>query len=299
MDAKSGLEAVAAIRGTIESDEIEVFDAALVIQYGRAVETAGHEAVASQVQTPEAAAAETPTPPTKESFAEQLTSASKGYNAVIDALNAGRRSKNVLATTDGTIAAEFEDWLTEEKLAYVAAAQEADPNVRFTLVATPNVLVDHKDLIKVAKDFGENQPYATYVWDEMYKKYTPQQLSGTDPDNGNQVIFSLIPSSYTPGMEGTVIEQRAKLDKLRSDMPDLEVPSPLEAVTYWQTLRASGDQLADSSTFDRTYIRHFDLPEQRFDDWLRVPRSYVNGAGEPALSDSSAQRDGSARLSVG
>jgi len=201
--------------------------------------------------------------------------------------------------TDETVAEEFEAWFSEDKLAYVAVAQEADPEVRFTLVATPNVLVNDKELAKAAKAFGQNQPYETYVWDLLYSRYTPEQLSGTDPSNGNAVAFSLIPSKYTPEMDGTVVEQRGKLDKLQADNPDLKVPSPLEAVTHWQTLRAQGDQLADNTTFDRTYIRHFDLPEQRFGGWLRVPGSCVSGDGKPILDYSYAQYDVRARVAVG
>lgn len=236
----------------------------------------------------------------KESLADQLLVAARGYKATVDALNGGRRKKDVLPeATDKAITAEFKEWLTEDKLAYVVAAQEANPDVRFTLVATPNVVASKEDLVKAAKAFGENQPYETYVWDELYKKYTPEQLSGTNPDNGNSVVFSLIPSSYTPGMDGTVAEQRGKLAKLQASNPDLKVPSPLEAVAYWQTLRAGGDQLADGSTFDKTNIRHFDLPEQRLDDSLRVPYSCVFVDGRPNLDRSYAQYDFHARVAVG
>lgn len=244
--------------------------------------------------------AEAPTPPTKESLAEQLTSASKGYSVIVDALNSGRRKKDMLTTaSDETVAAEFEVWFSEDKLAYVAAAQEADPEVRFTLVATPNVVVNNKELAKGAKAFGQNQPYETYVWGPLYSRYTPEQLSGTDPSNGNSVVFSLIPSKYTPDMDGTVVEQRGKLGKLQVANPDLKVPSPLEAVTHWQTLRAQGNQLADNTTFDRTYIRHFDLPEQGIDGWLRVPFSFVDGVGGPRLNFSNAQHGSLARVAVG
>jgi hypothetical protein len=236
----------------------------------------------------------------KESLAQQMLTASKGYKATIDTLNDGRRKRDILPeATHNAITAEFEEWLTEDKLAYVVTAQEADSDVRFTLVATPNVVATKEDLVKAAKAFGENQPYTTYVWDELYKKYIPEQLSGTDPGNGNSVVFSLIPSSYTPDMEGTVVEQRAKLAELQASNPGLKVPSPLEAVAYWQTLRAVGDQLADGSTFDRTYIRHFDLPERRLDGWLGVPRSYVSDVGRPVLDDSGARSGDGARLAVG
>jgi hypothetical protein len=259
---------------------------------------AGVAAVESATQEPETVIA--PPTNTKESLAEQLISATKGYCAVSEALNAGRRKKDVLdVASDETIAAEFEAWFSEDKLAYVSAAQEVDPEVIFTLVATPNVAVDHKELAEAAKAFGENQPYETYVWDPLYSKYTPEQLSGTDPSDGNSVVFSLIPSKYTPEMNGTAAEQRGKLTKLQASNPNLKVPSPLEAVTYWQTLRAQGDQLADGTTFDKTYIRHFDLPEQRFGGWLGVPDSYVGDDGGPGLDYSFARDDGHARVAVG
>lgn len=75
----------------------------------------------------------------------------------------------------------------------------------------------------------------------------------------------------------------------------------LEAVTYWNTLRAqNGGNLAAADTnFDQTFIRHFNLPEKRFDGWSGVPSSYVNDGGGPGLgnSDAGGARDG--RVSVG
>lgn len=237
---------------------------------------------------------------TRESITGQLSTALKGYDALLDTLNEGRRKKDTLyAATGHEIEAEFEAWLTEDKLAYVATAREADPDVRFTLVATPNVAVTSKELTKAAKAFGKDQPYETYVWDKLYEQYTPEQLSGTDPDNGSSVIFSLIPSEPTPDMSGTVADQRNKLAALRATHPDLKVPSPLEAAAYWQTLRAGGDQLADGSTLDKTLIRHFDLPEQRLGGWLYVPDSCVVDDGKPYLCGSSARYDNHARVAVG
>ena len=260
---------------------------------------AGTVAIEGAMQDTETAV-EATAPDNKESLIGQLPSAYRGYKAVVDTLNDGRRKKDVLTeASDEILAAEFEAWFTEDKLAYVVATQEADPNVRFTLVATPNVLAAPKDVIKVAKAFGEGQPYSTYVWDELYGKYTAEQLSGTNPENGNSIAFSLIPSTFTSEMNGTVVEQRAKLAKLQTDNPDLKVPSVLEAVTYWQTLRAQGEQLADSTTFDRTYIRHIDLPEQRHDGWSCVPFSYVYVVGLLFLYYSGVLRDCDGRVSVG
>jgi hypothetical protein len=257
-------------------------------------------AVAVEGATDEAEATTEVETTTKEVLLGLLDTTSRGYNAVLDSLNQGRRKKDVLVgASDEQLAEEFEAWFTEDKLAYVTATQEADPNVRFTLVATPNVLANSKDVTKAAKAFGEDQPYSTYVWDELYGKYSAEQLSGTDPSNGKTVAFSLIPSTYTPEMDGTVVEQRAKFAKLQADNPDLKVPSVLDSVTYWQTLRAQGYQLRDNFTFDRTYIRHFDLPEQRVDRWSYVLYSYVDIDGKPYLDRSVADGQDDARVAVG
>jgi hypothetical protein len=70
------------------------------------------------------------------------------------------------------------------------------------------------------------------------------------------------------------------LRERQAERPTLSarVPSLLDAVTYWYTLRAQGDKLDDSSAFDKTYIRHFDLEPQTVGGWQFVPCSYVDSA---------------------
>jgi hypothetical protein len=267
-----------------------------------AVEGATHD------ETETISDAEVPTPDTKESLRAQLGIARQGYQATVGALNGKLNKNNKLAAAElPHMYKEFDAWLSEEKLAYVQATQEADPTVRFTLVATPNVLITPGHLIETAKAFGKNQPYETYVYDRLYDKYSAQQLLGTTPGNGKAVMFSLIPSTFTEGLEGTVAQQRAKLAELQTEYPDLKVSSVLEAVSYWHTLRAEaatlgrprGLPLSGDGTFDQTYIRHFNLPEQRVGAWDYVPYSCVSGRGRPYLLDSVARYDRGARLSVG
>lgn len=261
-----------------------------------AVEGATADISTDAVETPEVL----PTPVTPESLAEQLTAAYKGYETVASLLNDGRKKKEHVEIADReTIAKEFEAWLSEDKLAYVAKAMEADPELRFTLVATPNVVAKADEIIDLAKEFGKNQPYSTYVWSDIYGKYTPEQLSGTDPSNGNSTKFSLVPNKLDPALQGTVAQQRTRLAKLQEGSPFVSVPSVLEDVTFWNTLRAGGDSLSSGDVFDRTYIRHFDLPEKRIDAWSFVPDSCVSGDGEPDLRGSIADRDLLARVSVG
>jgi hypothetical protein len=85
--------------------------------------------------TPEAE----PAPDLKESILEQLLPAHDAYVTVTDQLNRGRcnnieRIELVNITTAET---ELHGFLSQEKMRYLTAATEADPELRFTLVATP------------------------------------------------------------------------------------------------------------------------------------------------------------------
>lgn len=236
----------------------------------------------------------------KTGVVDQLTAANTAYTTVLDSLNDARKKKDRIEVADAeTIEREFTDWFTDEKLELVASAMEADPELRFTLVATPNVTATKDEVIGVAREFGKDQPYETYVYDEIYGRYTPEQLSGTNPENGNSVVFSLVPSKFSPELDGSVAQQRETLAKMQADNPDLRVPSVLEDVAHWQTLRAQGDSLTTGDVFDRTYVRHFDLPEQRIGGWDDVPGSCVDDGGKPGLSDSRAGRDRYGRVAVG
>jgi hypothetical protein len=236
----------------------------------------------------------------KESITNQFNVAYDAYATVVDNLNGVRKKREHVTPADQIKAnRELDEWFSDEKLDYVARAMEADPDLRFTLVATPNVLVSKDELVAVAKEFGKKQPYETYVWDPLYEKYTPEQLSGTDPTNHDSVMFSLIPNKTDEDLYGTVEQQKEKFARLQRANPNLKVPSVLESVAYWQTLRATDPDLLKSGAFDRTYIRHFDLPEQRLDRWLGVPASYVGAGGRPGLGVSDAGNGYRGRVAVG
>jgi hypothetical protein len=247
--------------------------------------------------TPEAE----PAPDLKESILEQLLPAHDAYVTVTDQLNRGRcnnieRIELVNITTAET---ELHGFLSQEKMRYLTAATEADPELRFTLVATPNVLVVAEEIIALAEKFGEDQPYKSAIWPDIYKKYDPAQLSGFDAKKASDIKFVLIPNKFQEDMSGTAIEQRQQLAELRADTSILRVPTVIEDIAFWHTLRAQGDSLTEGDVFGRTYIHHFDLEPQRIGGYSYVPGSCVNGGGKPGLGSSNVDDRGDARVAVG
>ena len=86
---------------------------------------------------------------------------------------------------------------------------------------------------------------------------------------------------------------------MRSVTPALHVPSVLETIVYWHTLRAHDDGLDNGAAFDATYIRHFDLPARRIGDFQGIPSSCAGGGGGPSLSYSRIGLGGPGRVAVG
>ncbi len=242
-----------------------------------------------------------------ESIREQLSSAFAAYKTVAEQLGGKQRlfRKGETALTPSELeklfASKDREWQVNGTYDYLVE-QLIENGARFNLVATPNIEASEAQIVALAENFGKDQPYATYVYDELYRKghYSGREWSGNNGDA--PVRLSLIPSRYDSGISNKPVETQVRLLRERqAQRPELaaRVPSLLDAVTYWYTLRAQGDKLDDSSAFDKTYIRHFDLEPQTVDRWLVVPYSYVNDDGKPYLNYSDAENENDARLAVG
>jgi hypothetical protein len=245
-----------------------------------------------------------------ETIRGQLGTAFAAYKVVADKLLGtakrglfGGRTKTAASAQEfaQVFAAKEQEWRTHGVYDYLVE-QLIESGARFSLVATPNVAASEAQVVRLAEDFGKDQPYETYVYDDLYRKgrYGAREWSGAD--GTAPVRLSLMPSRSDNELRNKSAEQQmVVLRERQAKRPELHlrVPSVLDAVTYWYTLRAGGDKLADGTTFDKTYIRHFDLPPVGLDRWSFVPRSYVFVGGGPALDNSVAEDDGKARLSVG
>lgn len=247
----------------------------------------------------------------REVLQPQLLAALKAYDTIAESFSAAQ-----YPISPEQFSTELDKWLTDDRLDYARQKMEQDPELRFTLVATPNVLPkDHEEVFAAAKGFGSATPgspqaHNTWIYDkemsgDLYGKYSLEQLAGNDPTSDSAIQFSLMPSKSTEELSNMTAKQQRQIlqNDLQPSMNRLKVPSVLEAITYWHILsnqlpKHNGDsqQLAD---FGLTYIRHFDLPDQSVDGYSLVPGSCVLDDGRPSLGGSDADFANGARLSVG
>ena len=243
-----------------------------------------------------------------EAIREQVQSAYVAYRTVADKILGTKRGifgKREVAVSSGELehlfSAKDREWRENGVYDYLVERLIKD-GARFNLVATPNIEATEAQVVALAEDFGKDQPYTTYVYDELYRKgrYSGREWSG---NSGNTPVrLSLIPSRLDNELGyKTVDEQRRLLRERQAGRPELHarVPSLLDAVTYWYSLRAQGDKLDDNTAYDKTFVRHFDLEPKTVDRWTFVPCSYVDNGGGPNLCDSGAGDEDEARLAVG
>jgi hypothetical protein len=153
-----------------------------------------------------------------------------------------------------------------------------------TTVIVPNKLCDYEQLVGLAEKFGEDQPYPTYAYKDLYKQYSAEELSGKRTDGPYRIVY--IPKQYT--ISAAPISQQLK-------QLEGHIPTVLEAICFWFTLREAGEPL----DFDNTYIRHIDLPIKTISGDRRVADSCVYGDGRPYLDNSLVGVDGGVRVAVG
>lgn len=228
-----------------------------------------------------------------EALWQQAESSYQGYSEITKQLGAEPLSKQGFSELFDVKMAE---WHENGVMRYIVR-DFVDNDNKPNLLATPNIVTGWDDLRSAAVNFGKNQPYETYVYEELYRHYSAEELSGV-PIRGS-VRFGVMPSGYTRSLgQAPVDTQYERLEELRAEQPSLgaRVPSVLEAITYWYALRAKDGSVAD---FDKTCIRHFNLRPVRLDSWPRVPRSFVDDGGGPVLNRSYAEVGIAARVLVG
>lgn len=227
----------------------------------------------------------------RESLVQQARAAYDTYRDMAMQLHTEAMTK---VAFDELIDRKMVEWQNNGVIDYLVG-ELVEKGSRPNLVATPNILADWWQIKQLADQFGEGQPFGTDTNDVFLKQYSPEELSGALV--GEPVRLSIIPS-VSNMQPATVDEQKEQLAVMRAAQPRLNfrVPSMLEAIAYWQTLRARG---AGVNNFNATYIRHFDQPVRRDGRIPCVPDSYVYEPGDAFLDGDLADGPDVGRVSMG
>lgn len=201
--------------------------------------------------------------------------------------------------------AKLAEWQQNGVLDYLAE-RIVTHGERHTPIARPNVMVTSEELKALAHSFAKDQGFdKAYIYNALYDAYTTDeelaQLSGFQA-SGDPVEFSLIPNKFSDELRYKTAQSQCEvLATMQAAKPELciHVPSVLDSLSLWYTLRAQGDSLNSGDVYRRTGMRHFDLPEKRVGGFLRVPFSGVSVGGGPYLYFSIAGDGGGARFAVG
>lgn len=317
MDAKSGLEAVAAIRSLVdEGVERKTFDAELAAQYAHIAYTAGPLAVAG------AALAETDSPAFREvdkpgeqgeqdhtDLRERLLGtfeqAYQTYGFMVDVANANRNKRNKLpVVNEATVRADIEAICSspavlaelQAEIDYFTAKPETDsPAPGFRFGVKPEGLTD-TDNQAIARAV---QPKTKAGYTDPYMRPARYNDPRTPTATGKGYRVVLFPDHYNvPSDTANAQTAWTKAKNQTTAATELITATDGEALGHINNLLDQDKTLQggdyDVSRFHKTYYRRYD--QKPVGDG--VSRAYVGDDGGLNLGESDVHRDGPARALV-
>ena len=202
----------------------------------------------------------------------------KGYYSVYEniasKINALRPEKGIKIGSFEEMKSEFVEWLTPDRVRYMQLQRAHNPALEYIFTAVPNTPVSAHEITVLARDFGHRlRGKPGIIEEDFLKRYSPEQLSGTDKSNGRQFLFSAIPFSEESQhrkfdkpdhgedrIYGRGEQLNQLLGSLQAEYPFMKVPSVLEGIAMWNILEASGVPMYGEDTIHRTETRQINLP---------------------------------------
>lgn len=215
------------------------------------------------------------------------------FNDTIDEINSGRRKKEQIPVfAPGLYRERAEDWLTDERVTAATQLPETDQRRR-TVLPKLNRPVSTEETVATWANVSDR---GLYPWGDRMKflnNWTADQLSGYDPEAGDVDRFAIIPTAYDADREGTVAQQKANLETLQEEFPELYV------TTIFEGSLLGRKYIGQSRTWKDSYVRGIDLIPAKVDVGDYVPSAYASDDGYYAdVVDSYVQVERAARLQV-
>ena len=215
------------------------------------------------------------------------------FNDTIYEINSGRREKNQIPVfAPGLYREQAEDWLTDERVTAAAQLPETAQRRR-TVFPKLNRPVSTEETVTAWANASDRGLYSWSVRMKFLSIWTADQLSGYDPkldDDADR--FAIIPTAYDAHREGTVAQQKANLETLQKEFPELDVTTIFEGSLLARKYKGQCLPLKDS------YVRGINLLPAKVDVSDCVPYAVVHDVGHAIVYASRVQLEGAARLQV-
>ena len=214
------------------------------------------------------------------------------FNDTIDEINSGRSKKQQIPVfAPGLYRERAEDWLTDECVTAAAQLPETDQRRR-TVFPKLNRPVSTEETVTTWANVSDRGLYGWSGRMKFLANWTANQLSGYNPELDDADRFAIIPTAYDADREGTVAQQKANLETLQEEFPELDVTTIFEGSLLARKYKGQ------SRTWKDSYVRGIDLTPAKVDVGGYVPGAYVDGDGCADVDASRVQNENAARLQV-
>lgn len=219
------------------------------------------------------------------------------FNGTVKDINKQRRGKNKIpVVSPGELLDKAGAWLTNTR---VEAAMQlpGDSNHPRLIIPRLSRPITHEEVM------GSWQTAANgKLWDwsgrmEFLKNWTADELSGYDPEADDASRLVIVPTAYDEERRGTVAKQKANLEVLQADFPQLGVARIFDGAVIARRYK-NGLINHSNHNWQDTYVRAIDLEPTRVDARGYVPLANVSGGGVADVGASSVQDGYAARLQV-
>jgi hypothetical protein len=184
----------------------------------------------------------------------QLETASEAYMGIVEQLGGTPVSTEVISLL---FSQKIAEWRANGMYEYLAKH-----GLHFSLVITPNVSASEEQVRTIAQGFRTERRYVSFIVplgssDHADRELPTHQSSrpGTNPIN-----FTLVANRFDSTISNRPIARQKLLLSERQaqyQQLDIRIPSSLEAVTFWSTLRTAMSDFDTTNVYAHTFIHHF------------------------------------------
>lgn len=214
------------------------------------------------------------------------------FNDTIDEINSGRSKKQQIPVfAPGLYREQAEDWLTDERVVASTLLPET-VNHRRTVFPKLNRPISTEETVTSWDRASDRRLYPWSGRMKFLSNWTADQLSGYDPELEDADRFAITPTAYDADREGTVAQQKANLEILQQETPEIGVTPIFEGSLLGRRYKGQ------SRTWRDSYVRGIDLKPAKVDVYDCVPDAYVYDGGLAYVDGSRVRYAAAARLQV-